>query len=77
MKEFVAAVGINISGTEIFFGSLGEIFVDFVGNMIGEIFFERICCCSGDKFCGCRDFFWVVRVDICGFYGDYVMGDFV
>ena len=67
----------QICGLRNFFGSIGEIFVDFVGIVLGRILFERICCCSGDKFCECRNFFWVVRGDFCGFCVDNVKGDFV
>ena len=57
MREFVAAVGINFVCVEICFGSLGEIFVDFVAILLGKILVERICCYSRETFYGVEIFF--------------------
>ena len=43
--------------------------MDFVGIMLGEFLFVRICCRNGDKFYGCRNFIfgregsflWILR----------------
>ena len=50
--------------------------MDFMGIMLGEFFFERICCRSGDTFCGCRIFFWSLREIFVDFVGIYVRSDF-
>ena len=34
--------------------------MDFVLIMLREILFEKICCCSGDTFGGCRNFFRLI-----------------
>ena len=36
--------------------------MDFVGIMLGEFLFVRICCRNGDKFYGCRNFFASIEV---------------
>ena len=50
--------------------------MNFVGIMLVENLFERICCCSREKFCGCRIFFWSLREIFVDFVGIYVRSDF-